>query len=404
MTPSTPRALVIGAGIGGLTAALALRRAGLEVAVFERAAAVEAAGAGIWIWPNAIRALDRLGHGRGVVAAAAGVPARSMQIISGADGSTLAETPTGEFTDRFGAPLVVLHRADLHAELLGAVGEDTVRTNAECVAVEQDGQGATACFADGTTERADLITAADGIRSGIRRRLWDDGDARFTRYTAWRAITPTPPDLEGRLGHTKFLGPGGTFGVWQLPENRVFWFGSHRAKEGERHATAEERKAHLLSLRGDWPEPIPTLIEGTPATDILRHDTFDRPPLRRWVRGRVALLGDAARPMQPNLGQGACQAIEDALFLGAALAGADGVVAGLRAYERARRPRAAMFVRRSARLGRVEHFEAGLATRVRNRGLRRMTPETVVNRLAPMIGDGRMPEIPTPELERTLPC
>ena len=402
MTPSPPRALVIGAGIGGLTAALALRRAGLDVAVFERAPTVEAAGAGIWIWPNAIRALDRLGHGRGVVAA--GVPARKMQIVSGADGSKLAETPTGEFTDRFGAPLVVLHRADLHAELLTAVGEETVRTSAECVAVEQDADGVTARFSDGTTERGTLLIAADGIRSGIRRQLWDDGDPRFTGYTAWRAITPTPPGLEGKLGHTKYLGPGGTFGVWQLPEDRVFWFGSHRAKEGEGHATAEERKAHLLSLRGDWPEPIPTLIEGTPASDILRHDTFDRPPLKRWVNGRVALLGDAAHPMQPNLGQGACQAIEDALFLGAALAAADDVVAGLFAYEQARRPRAAMFVRRSARLGRVEHFEAGLATRLRNRGIQRMTPSSVINRLAPMIGDGHMPELPTPVLERTLPC
>jgi 2-polyprenyl-6-methoxyphenol hydroxylase-like FAD-dependent oxidoreductase len=270
--------------------------------------------------------------------------------------------------------------------------------------VAQDASGVTATFADGTTERGDLLIAADGLHSGVRRQLWDDGPPRFTGYTAWRAITATPPHLEGRLGHTKYLGPGGTFGVWQLPEQRVFWFGSHRARPGGRHAGPDEVKAHLLSLRGSWPEPIPELIAQTPATEILRHDTFDRRPLRRWVRGRVALLGDAAHPMQPNLGQGACQAIEDALFLGHALAGAADPVAGLRAYERARRARAAMFVRRSARLGRVEHFQAGLATRVRDRGLRRMSPAAVIRRLAPMIGDAHLPELPTPDLERTLSC
>src|SRR4051794_2683157 len=140
MNPSpTGRALIIGAGIGGLSAALALRSAGLDVTVFERAGAVEGPGAGIWLWPNAIRALDRLGAGGDVVAA--GVPAATMAVRSGHDGSALADTPTGEFPARFGAPLVVLHRADLHAALAEAVGEADIRTAAECVGVEQDAAG-----------------------------------------------------------------------------------------------------------------------------------------------------------------------------------------------------------------------------------------------------------------------
>jgi 2-polyprenyl-6-methoxyphenol hydroxylase-like FAD-dependent oxidoreductase len=372
-------AIVVGAGIGGLCAALALRRAGLQVTVLERSPAIEPIGAGIWMWPNAIHGLRSLGVGDRVLrdAAPVGLTVRSAR------GRALADTGSDEFPRRFGAPLVVLARADLHAALLEALGPEPLRLGARCVAV--DPAVARVELASGERLQGDVLVGADGLRSVVRAALAGPAEPRFSGYTAWRALMTPPPELAARIADCKYTGRGRIFVCVRLGDGSVFWAATGRADAGEAANPAVDR-LRLLAAFSRWTDPVAAIVAHTDPEAILRHDLYDREPLARWTHGRTTLLGDAAHPMLPNLGQGACQAIEDAVVLGRAFAEADGTVTALRAYERARRPRAGRIVRQSRRMARLEHVD-GHAARVLRDGLMRALPRSAALRqLAPIVG------------------
>jgi 2-polyprenyl-6-methoxyphenol hydroxylase-like FAD-dependent oxidoreductase len=182
------RAVVVGGGIGGLSAAIALRRAGIDTVVLERTSKLEAAGAGITLFANAMRGLEQLGVAEAV--AARGARAERVAILAN-DGRSLSEMPRDLFEGS-----IAVHRADLQAALAEAAGEP--RLNAEVSSVEKDDRGATVRLADGTGERGDLVVGADGVHSVVRRSLWPEAEPRYAGYTAWRAVTPFPVD-QGRL-------------------------------------------------------------------------------------------------------------------------------------------------------------------------------------------------------------
>lgn len=292
------KAIVIGGGIGGLTAAIALRRVGVEAVVFERAAEMREIGAGVSIWTNAVKALAKIGL-------ADAVRAGGREGISGA------------LEERFG-PNVLTTRPGIQQTLLSALPQDAVRLDAECAGFRQDDSGVTALFADGSEERGDLLVGADGLYSAVRAGLFDDGPPRYAGFTAWRGMTR----VESVPENTSFeaWGRGGLFGVAPLGGGDFYWFATKNAPEGEGDAPAG-RKAELLERFGSWAEPVPAVIRAADEGEILRHDVYDRDPPARWGVGRVTLLGDAAHPMTPNLGQGACQAIEDAVAWRSAWAG-----------------------------------------------------------------------------------
>jgi 2-polyprenyl-6-methoxyphenol hydroxylase-like FAD-dependent oxidoreductase len=357
------RALVVGGGIGGLAAAIALRRAGWAADVVERARELGEVGAGIALWANGLAALERLGLGERVRALAMPEGIAGIRLP---DGERLFDTASEALRARHGTLVVVLHRAELHGALLDALGRDRVRTGATCVGFAQDASGVTARFADGTTERAALLVGADGLHSVVRAQLHGDGAPRYAGYTSWRGVTRIDA---GRVVPAETWGRGARFGMTPLADGRVYWFATKDAPPGARSPDGE--RAELLRTFGGWHEPIRALIEATPDDAILRHDIADRPPLGRWGEGRVTLLGDAAHPMTPNLGQGACQALEDAVALGRALAagyplaGGPDVARALRAYERARLPRANAFVRRSRAAGEMGQWRHPVAVAVR---------------------------------------
>ncbi len=356
-------AVIIGGGIGGLAAAVALRRAGRDVVVCERAGALDPAGAGLSLWPNAVKALDRLGLGAAV--RALGAPEQGGGIRN-SRGGLLAPLSTDGLARRHGAPTVVVHRADLQQVLRDALPDGAVRLGASCEALAQDAAGVDARFADGSCLRAALVVGADGLRSVVRAALFAAAPPRYRGYTAWRAVTTFPHD---RLRPGESWGCGLEFGQAALAGGHVYWFAAANMPEGAPDGPGG-RKRDVLERFGAWHDPIPAIIATTDEGAILRNDIYDRPPLKRWSMGRITLLGDAAHPMAPNLGQGACQALEDAVVLDRCLR-EDGDIAGaLRRYERERAPRANMIARQSRLIERVAQWDNPLACYLRDATLR----------------------------------
>jgi 2-polyprenyl-6-methoxyphenol hydroxylase-like FAD-dependent oxidoreductase len=356
------KAIVVGGGIGGLTAALALGRAGVEVAVFERAPELREIGAGISLWANATRALKGLGVYEEVRAAGAaeiGGELRSWH------GEMISKIPAEDLKERFGEANLAVHRADLQGALFSSLPSGTVRLGAEFTGFEQDEEGVLARFADGSEERGDLLVGADGIHSSVRAQLFGQSEPRYAGYTAWRGIAGAGDGSLPEGVGLNLWGRGSEFGLVGIGRGRFYWFATKNAPEGEAEGAAGRKREVLDLLAGSY-EPATAAVAATAEPEILRNDIYDREPIGRWGVGRATLLGDAAHPMTPNLGQGACQAIEDAVVLARCLGRGDGIPGSLRLYEERRVRRTTTVVRRSRLVGRVTQFENPLLCRLRD--------------------------------------
>lgn len=372
--------LVAGAGIGGLTAAIALRRAGFEVAVFERAAGILGVGAGLLLAANAVKALDELGLSDAV--SGLGVPAADGGILSWR-GEVLLKVDASELEKRAGAQTSAVHRADLQEMLLRKLDEagGTVHVGKELERFAQDDGGVRAFFADGSEERGGVLVGADGLRSRVRAGLFGDQRPVYAGYTSWRGIASPGRELVPVGGGFESWGRGRRFGCAHVGGGRVYWFATKNAPEGQRNEPGGSKTALLEAFRG-WHEPVGAVIGATEGGAILRTDVYDRKPLgRRWGEGRVTLLGDAAHPMTPNLGQGACQAIEDAVVLARCLRARGATADALRRYEELRAERAATVVRRSRRLGKIGQLENPLLCRLRDRALGMIPAKTYLRQM-----------------------
>ena len=357
------RVIVVGAGIGGLTAAIALTRRNIDVEVYERAPHLADVGAGVSLWPNALKALHQLGM-------KAALEALSFVSETGAlrtaDGRFLSRTTATEFVRRFGLPTTVFHRAELLDALVQGARNIPIHLGRQCRDFEQSGERVTVHFADGSEATGDALVGADGLRSVVRERLGIPGALKYSGYTAWRSVTPF--DAGGLIAGETF-GCGQRFGLVPITGNRVYWYATDNVPEGGRDepGAAKER---LLERFRTWHAPIPAILEATDAGAILRNDIYDRDPVDRWGGGRVTLVGDAAHPMTPNLGQGGCQAIEDGLVLARHLDGEGDVPAALRAYEAERIPRTSSIVTRSRRVGQMGQIESPVLCKLRDAALK----------------------------------
>ena len=354
--------LIAGGGIGGLTAAIALRQAGLPVQVLERTPEIRELGAGITLQANAVLALRRIGLDRAVMAAGRSIGIASIRRW---DGTLLSGTDFREIETLLGAPSVAIHRATLQRILLEALGPGVLRAGSEVVVYEAGPDGVEVRLGDGGRIAGAALIGADGIRSAVRARLLGDGDPLYAGYVSWRGVTPenfqpAPQEV------CESWGAGRRFGIVPIEKGRVYWFATLNTPPGGRDEPGQSR-ATLLRLFKGWHPPVQALLEATPEEAILRNDILHRMPVRTWGEGRAALLGDAAHPMTPNLGQGAGQAIEDAVVLAECLRGEPDIPAALRRYEARRIPRANGFVLGSLRLGRLAQLENGLARALRDR-------------------------------------
>ncbi|MDT9693569.1 FAD-dependent monooxygenase [Streptomyces sp. P9(2023)] len=355
------RAVVVGAGIGGLTAAVALHRSGWDVTVLERAAALTPVGAGIGLAPNAQRALDVIGLGDRVRALSAWQGDGGMRAP---DGRWLARTSAQAAADRFGGPLVLLHRATLVEILTSALPDGVVRTGAAASVADpgDDARPAVVRTPDGDIE-AELVIGADGIRSAARSALFPDHPGpRYSGFTTWRVVVPAP---DRPFAPHETWGRGRLWGTQPLKDGRIYAYAMAAAPEGA-HAPDDER-AELRRLFGDWHHPIPEILAAVAPETVLRNDVHHMPdPLPAFHRGRVALLGDAAHAMQPTLGQGGNQAIEDAVVLAHHAGRGLPPSRALAAYTDDRLPRTTAIVRKAARTGRLTLVSARPAVAVRD--------------------------------------
>jgi 2-polyprenyl-6-methoxyphenol hydroxylase-like FAD-dependent oxidoreductase len=367
------RVIVIGGGICGVTTAIALQRAGIEASVFERAPAPAEVGAGISIWGNAIKALRAI-DAAGPVLALGEVMERGELRTS--RGRLLSHAPVGEYDRRLGAPSVLLHRAELLGALLGQLPDRVVRFGRRCVGFHECDGGVAVKFDDGQEEPADLLVGADGINSVVRAQLLSDGPARYSGYTCWRGVAKVPESMVARGYVCEAWGRGQRFGIVRIGDGRVYWFATRNAAPNQQDPPTGP-KPLLASMFARWFDPIPRLIEATPPEAIIHNDILDRPPVTRWSSRRVVLLGDAAHPTTPNIGQGACMAIEDAVLLARLLGGGGDPAHAFEEFERRRMPRTARITRFSWRLGRIAQLENPLGCMARN-GLMCLTPRAMI--------------------------
>jgi salicylate hydroxylase len=342
------RVVIVGGGIGGLAAALFLRRAGLDAIVYEQAQETREVGAGIVVAPNMVRLMARLGLDDALEAFAVRLEA-AWEFRRWQDGRVLSVQPMGEVCkQQYSAHCYVAHRADLLSLLQHALPEDVIRLDQRCISIRQDADCATALFVSGdgrqTSVDADVIIGADGIHSIIRQAVVPDIRARFSGLSAFRCLVPAEraPDIALRPVQTLWLGPGRHFVHYPISSGRLINVvafvpaGEWRTESW----TADGRIEDLISEFEGWARPVCDLARS--ATKTSRWAIYDRDPLERWTDGRVALLGDAAHAMLPFFAQGAAQAIEDAFVLAQCLRNArtTEVQRALERYERIRQPRA----------------------------------------------------------------
>ena len=367
-------AIVVGGGIAGLAAAIGLRRIGWQVSVLERAAVLDDAGAGISVQANGMRSLDALGVGDAV--RAVGAPQRSGGIRVPA-GKWLSHMDADAATRFLGSPVYSFLRADLHRALRAALPDGCLVTGATVVHAMLDADGAEVCFSrDGApeSERVDLVVAADGVHSSVRAQVFPDHPgAVYAGSTVWRGVTSTPVDTEADIDQT--WGHGTEFGSTRLPDGRVEWHAAINADEGVRHA---DPLAEVTRRFGSWHAPIPALLAATQPGTVLHHDVYElRTPLPAYIAGRVVLIGDAAHAMTPHLGQGASQALEDAVCLAAPLNTEPTIDAALARYDHERRPRTQAVVAAARQTGRIgQQLHGRFAVALRNAGMR-VTPASV---------------------------
>jgi 2-polyprenyl-6-methoxyphenol hydroxylase-like FAD-dependent oxidoreductase len=361
------RAVVIGGGIGGLTAAAALHQNGWHVTVLERARSLEPVGAAISLAPNSLRALDVIGLGDEIRELAAWQGDGGLRTPSG---RWLSRSSAAAAAERFGGPLVLLHRATLVDRLATLLPADAVRTGA-AASVTDPGDArrpARVTLPDGELE-ADLVVAADGVHSAVRRALFPDHPgAVYAGFTTWRVVIPAP-GVEFASHET--WGRGRIWGTHPLKDGRVYAYAAAVGPAGQR--ASDDEKAELLRRFGDWHEPIPSVLGAARPEDVLRHDVHHiTRPLPAFHRGRVALVGDAAHAMPPTLGQGGNQAIEDAIVLahhrplGSARAGSTPVGDDLAAYTAARLPRTTRIAGQAVRIARLNMTTSRAGMAVRN--------------------------------------
>ena len=388
MTSQGKKFIVVGGGIGGLAAAVALSQQGCHVTVLEQAAELGEIGAGVQLAPNAFAALDALGVGENARKRA--VFTEQLVMMDAVDGSEVGSFPVGQaFRDRFKNPYAVIHRADIHATILeGAQGSDLIQveTSTKVASVIQDDAGVTAVDQNGRIFKADALIAADGVRSVIREKMFND-PPRISGHVVYRAVVPVeemPADLQINAPV-----------VWAGPDCHLVHYPLRGGQQYNLVVTFHSREEEEWSVTDGSKEEVLSYFEGIcPRARQMLHlpktwrrwATADRNPLEKWGEGRVTMLGDAAHGMLQYMAQGACMAIEDAVTLGEAIKHCQGdVLQAFQLYEKSRIPRTARVVLSAREMGRLYHAK-GVERLVRNQLWEGRTPERFYDALEWLYG------------------
>jgi salicylate hydroxylase len=353
---------IIGGGIGGATAGCALSQAGLEVSVHESAPELKEIGAGVALHPNAMRVLRMIGLEDAVRRVAGHSEFAATR--SWRTGRVISRISRSQQAATFGLSGATVHRADLLDVIAGALPPERVALGARCTDVASHDDVAVATFDDGREVEADVIIGADGIHSRVRAALFGPDDPRFTGKICYRSVVPAEAvrGVRPSTDNTQWLGPHGTIVLYPLRGEELINVVAHYDDEHYRHESwvNECDRREVLDRYAGWHESLRRIFEA--GDTWYKWALYERDPIPRWTEGRVTVLGDAAHPMLPYLGQGACQAIEDGAVLARALATErHDPVAGLARYERTRRPRASRVVLAARERGLSNHLSSPIS-------------------------------------------
>lgn len=365
------KAIVVGGGIGGLTTALTLQAKGIEVEVYEAANEFREAGAGIWIAPNAMKVYDQLGLADELKAA--GYPYKGGASIGTYDGTILGKMNADVIKERHGHYTTAIHRGKYQQILLrhthhAQPGKRFVRYE------EKDGQ-VTAFFEDGTSATGDILVGADGIKSAVRTQMLGEVSYRYTGQTCWRLLTDFPLQFEASDMMEIWGNVGGLrVGAGKISEDTVYTFITAHRPQGEKD-NQETIKDELLELCKAYPEQVIKLLQATDSANIIRNDLYDYKPIHQWSKGRVVLVGDAAHATTPNMGQGACQAVESAYVLAHMLSEKETYEEAFASYQAMRIKKAHKVTKMSWQLGKMVSINNGVGRWLRNMVMK-MTPDS----------------------------
>ena len=366
------RIAIVGGGIGGLSAALAFREFGFEPEIYEQAPALLDVGAAIAIWPNALRVLERLGLKDAILERAG-----EMDEIRWLD-------HRGNLLNHLSVPQsVALHRADLQATLLHALPASSIRLGHSFTAHQEQNGRIVATFSNQQSIEADFLIGADGIHSHVRAQLLNDAQPIYRGYTVWRGISSATPDSLPHNAAVEIHGCGQRFGIGPVGNGRIGWWATANSPSP---AHLDNPQQELLRLFKDWHRPVTQLIEHTPTDRILTTTALDREPSRTWGSKRVTLLGDAIHPTTPNLGQGGCLAMEDAMVLARCFERYGATEEALRKYESCRYQRTAALTKYSRYYGSVGQWE-NIFARGFKTSLLSLAPEPILQRLVQTVFD-----------------
>jgi 2-polyprenyl-6-methoxyphenol hydroxylase-like FAD-dependent oxidoreductase len=367
---------IIGGGIGGLTLAVALQRKGFNVKVYENAPAWKPLGAGLGLAGNAIKAFREIGIEEDILRL--GKVIKQIHIKT-ASGKKILTTDSEKVSARYGVVNnFAIHRADLHEVLVSLLLPGTVVLNKRCEDFQSTPQGVKLTFQDGTSAEADFVIASDGIHSVFRKKLVSGSKPRYSGYTCWRGVISDLPSDFDMNETSESWGAGSRFGLVPLTGNRVYWFACLNAPQNDtvmKSLGAEE----ILSFFKDFHDPIPQLLQRVRDQDVIWSDIIDIKPLKKFAFGNVLLMGDAAHATTPNMGQGACMAIEDACVLANLLEKQMQPDRAFIEFEKQRIGRTTRIVNDSWMLGKVAQWENPLLVSMRN-WLMSVTPESATER------------------------
>ncbi|EMS33128.1 Salicylate hydroxylase [Mariniradius saccharolyticus AK6] len=356
--------LIVGGGIAGLTTAIALKKIGIHAILAEASPEIRAVGAGLALAANAMQALRQIGISEAVIPLGRELKAFT---IYDQKGKPISKTNTDPANSRFGISNFTIHRAALHSALLARLDAGQVLTGKRSKDIAEEGDAYRVDFEDGSSITAENVIVAEGIHSPIRKKLLPTSKIRYAGYTCWRGITDNPSLQIEETSET--WGAKGRFGVTPLANGQVYWYACINSP----HANSTLKdwgKKELMEVFKDFHTPIPQVLSATRPERIIWNDILDLEPIDRFAFGRIVLVGDAAHATTPNMGQGACMAIEDAAVLASCLSKNTDVAEAFSAFEKRRLKRTHNIVKTSWTLGKVAQWENSLLRAIRDKAFR----------------------------------
>lgn len=347
------KVVIIGAGMGGLATGIALRQAGYHVEIYDRVSELRPAGAGISLWSNGVKVLNRLGLGKDI--ACIGGQMDRVAYYSNT-GEKLTDFSLQPLIDRVGQRPYPVARTDLQEMLLNEFGAENVQLNSKCIAVEQDADSVTAIFEDGRKATGDVLVAADGTHSMTRSYILGHAvERRYVGYVNWNGLVPASDDLAPKNSWDVYVGEHKRASMMPVGSDRFYFFFDVPLPKGTA-SKPETYREELASFFKGWPDQVQNLIQRLDPLKTNRVEIHDIEPLQTLVSGRVALLGDAGHSTAPDLGQGGCQAMEDTLVLTTYLQTTNiSVEDALKRYEAARKDRVADIITKARKRSNMTH-------------------------------------------------